>query len=211
MSKPLVLILGGWYCKPTDHWYPWLKSELEKKGYKAEIPELLTMDRDYPDLETMFNQVEKLYFDIDELGKSADSKSHQYEKEIILVGHSLGSLLALRLAEKYKINKLILLATWDYDDLTTNHKSFWKSPLNHSLIKQNSKEIHIFITNNDPYFTPFQGQEMTKRLDAHSHFIKNMGHFCKDSDPALENLQKQGFVKSNKSVLKIPKITTIFS
>ncbi|KKQ98096.1 MAG: hypothetical protein UT23_C0005G0019 [Candidatus Woesebacteria bacterium GW2011_GWA1_39_12] len=34
-----ALILQGWYQKPDKHWYPWLKKELEKRGYEVYLPD----------------------------------------------------------------------------------------------------------------------------------------------------------------------------
>lgn len=48
--KKQALILQGWYQKPNSNWYPWLKKELEKRGYKVFLPDLPTMHTDLPDM-----------------------------------------------------------------------------------------------------------------------------------------------------------------
>ncbi|EKE14142.1 MAG: hypothetical protein ACD_12C00658G0009 [uncultured bacterium] len=158
-----ALILHAWYSKPEDNWYPWLKSKLEEKNYQVFSPKIPTFDSDNPQLKTSMDFIEK-NFPID--------------KETIIIGHSLGCLLTLRLAEKHIINKIILIAGWDFNDLTMEHQSFWSNKINHDLIKENVKEIYCVTSDNDPYITLFQVQEMSKRLNAKCILIKKGGHFA---------------------------------
>ena len=158
-----VLILHAWHSKPDSLWYPWLKEKLEEKGYEVCLPEIPTMKDDYPNMNKQLTFVENLL---------------KIDKETTIIGHSLGCLLAMRLAEKYSYQKMILVAGWDFDDLTDNHKSFWQNKINHDLIKKNVKEIYCITSDNDPYITLFQAQEMSKRLGAKCIVIKKGGHFA---------------------------------
>ena len=54
-----ALILHAWYSKPNDNWYPWLKKQLEGKGYEVYIPDLPTMGTNLPDLKKQLDFVEK--------------------------------------------------------------------------------------------------------------------------------------------------------
>jgi len=160
-----ALILEGWFNNPDDNWYPWLKKELEKKGYKVYIPELPTMDTKLPDMQKQIKFVEK-NFRIDE--------------STVIIGHSLGAILALRLAERYKYQKMFLVAGWDFDDLTEpRHRLFWKNKINHSKIKKNVKEIYCVSSDNDPYTTAVVTEQMSKRLKGKFILIKDSGHFTK--------------------------------
>lgn len=160
-----ALVLPGWYCNPSSNWYPWLKTELEKRGYQVFLPTLPTMDTDLPDLETQLTYLQN-NFDINE--------------NTLIIGHSLGSVLALRLAEKHKLGQLILVSGWDFDDLTIEHQKFWSNKINHQLIKSNVSDITCITSDNDPYFSMFQTQEMAKRLNAKFVLIENAGHFTED-------------------------------
>lgn len=76
-----ALILHAYTNTPEGNWYPWLKSELEKKGYEVWTPLLPTMDSPKPNMKVMLKVIlEKKFVDSDS----------------VVVGHSLGSLLALR-------------------------------------------------------------------------------------------------------------------
>jgi len=67
-----ALILHGWEASPEGHWMPWLKKELEAKGYEVHIPAL--SDPEYPILG-------------DQMADVADISLAQ---EILLLGIHLG-------------------------------------------------------------------------------------------------------------------------
>jgi predicted alpha/beta hydrolase family esterase len=157
-----ALILHAWQNGPDAHWYPWLKNELEARGYTVYLPELPTMNTMSPDLNTQMDFIEQTI---------------PLNKDLVVFGHSLGTLLALRLAEKHTFSKLFLVSGWDFDDLTVEHASYWPNKLNHKAIKQNVKEIYVTSSENDPYMTEFSMEEMSKRLNAKYIFIKGAGHF----------------------------------
>lgn len=152
------MILIGWYNSPKDNWYPWVKKELEKKGYEVSIPDLPTIETDLPDIKQMLAVLEK-------------------ENPSLVIGHSLGALLGLRLAEKKKFDKLILVSGWDYNDLYPQHKLFWPNNLDHKKIKKNVPEFVVIHGSNDPYTTEWGAKEMAKRLNTeHVVIVPNGEH-----------------------------------
>lgn len=160
-----ALILHAWFSRPADNWYPWLKNELEKKGYEVWLPELPTMPMNAPDMDTMLNfLLEKKYID----------------KDTVVIGHSLGSVLAMRLAERISFKMGVLLAGWDYNDLTPEHQNFWKNMINHELIKKNVPEWVGLISENDPYVTKIIAHEMMGRLGGKAVDVGLRGHFGED-------------------------------
>jgi pimeloyl-ACP methyl ester carboxylesterase len=104
-----VLFLQSWYSNVTDNWYPWLETELQKKDYKTFFLDLPEMRKDQPNIAKMLTQIEAKQI---------------IDKNTIVIGHSLGTLLGMRLAEKHPFKKLILVSGWDFDDLTEGHKLF---------------------------------------------------------------------------------------
>jgi predicted alpha/beta hydrolase family esterase len=157
-----VLFLQSWYSKVTDNWYPWLKGELDKKGYETYFPDIPELRKAVPDMAKILKFIESL--------KAID-------KDTIIIGHSIGNLLAMRLAEKHKLKQMILVSAWDYDDLCEGHVKFWKTKINHAKIKKNVKDITVVHSNNDPYFTQSSAEGTTKRLGAKFVLIKGGGHF----------------------------------
>ncbi len=161
MNTKKALILHAWYSKPSDNWYPWLKKELESRGYEVILPELPTMNTDLPNMGLQLKTIQEVV---------------PIDEDTIIIGHSLSCLLAMRLAEKRKYKKMILVAGWDFDDLTVGHKLFWPDQINHQKIKSNVKEIYCISSDNDPYFTVYQAEEMSKRLEGKFTLVKGAGH-----------------------------------
>lgn len=159
-----ALILHSWYGAAGNDWYPWLKRELEKKDYSVFLQDFPELRVDVPDMEVILTRIEK---------------ECPVDVETTVIGHSIGCLLALRLAERHKFQKMILVVGWDYDDLTEEHKLFWKTKIDHSIIKNNVQNIFVVHSDNDPYTTVFQAEEMSKRLNAKFVLIKGAGHFTK--------------------------------
>ena len=129
------------------------------------LPEIPTMNSQAPNLKMQMNFIEK---------------NIPLDKNMVVFGHSLGCLLAMRLAEKHPFQKIILVAGWDFDDLTAEHQSFWKNKIDHSAIQKNVKEIVCLSSDNDPYNTAFTVEEMSKRLGGKFILVKNAGHFTRD-------------------------------
>lgn len=157
-----VLFLQSWFSNIDDNWYGWLKKELDKKGYISNFTDIPEFRKKVPNLTTILNTVKKLKF---------------IDKNTVVIGHSLGALAAMRLAEKEKIKFLILVSGWDFDDLTEEHKYFWKTKMNQQKIKRNVKDIFVIHSDSDPYINKFQAEGMAKRLGAKFILIKGAGHF----------------------------------
>ncbi len=157
-----ALILHAWFSTPKDNWYSWLKAELEKKGYEVWLPELPTMPTKDLDLEAMLKFIMEHNF---------------VDKETVVIGHSLGSVVAMRLAENIEFGKAILLAAWDFNDLTPEHACFWTRPIDHLRIRSNVKELVITISDNDPFITSLQAEEMAKRFGAKVLRVGTRGHY----------------------------------
>lgn len=157
-----ALILQGWYQKIDSNWYPWLKEELERRGYTVFLPELPGIYTKTLDMQTMLNYINSLM---------------TFDRETVVIGHSVGSVLGMRLAEQHSFNKLFLIAAWDYDDKQKGRESFWPNKINHVLIKKYIKHIYVLTSDNDPYDTPEFSKEMTKRFGAKYILVKDAGHF----------------------------------
>jgi uncharacterized protein len=153
-----ALILISWYVTPESDWLPWLKKELEKKGYVVAIPDLPTVSTDLPDMEQMLPLL-------------------KVDEDTLVVGHSLGALLGLRLAERQKFKKLILVSGWDFDDgLEPKHRLFWPNNIDHNKILENVKEFVVIHSDNDPYTSVQVAEDMCKKLNGKFVLVPNGGH-----------------------------------
>jgi len=156
-----ALILHGWYCTPDEHWYKSVANSLEHKEYTVSIPFL--RDNEKPTLQDWTKHA---------LGGST------LDKDTVLIGHSLGSVLAMKLAQNLesKIDHLILTSAWDFWDLTPQHETFFEEPINHAKILRNVNKITVLNSDNDPYVTAYHSIEMGKRLNTDTIFVKDGGH-----------------------------------
>ena len=91
-----IFIVHGTGANSKMNWYPWLKSELEKEGYKVIVPDL--PNSKFPVLKDWLDALLKYKEEINE--------------NTIIIGHSLGCPTAIQFVQKLnrKIDKLILIA-----------------------------------------------------------------------------------------------------
>lgn len=139
-----ALILHGAENDHSGNWFPWLKEELEKKEYKVWVP----------DLPNSSTPVQK-----DWLETISSNKEWSFDEDSIIIGHSAGATLILRiletLADSITIKQVILVAGpidkggmpkfWQYkEDLT-------KQTFNWEKIKNSSNNFVFIASDNDPY------------------------------------------------------------
>ena len=151
---------------PEENWFPWLKKELEKKGYTIIVPHF--PNANHPQLEEWLRHFEQY--------QSA------LTKETILVGHSLGSAFALRLLERslQPVLATFLVASVsgfmdnEFDPLMT---SFTSAPYDWSRIRKNAGKVRVIHSDNDPYIAQEKAETLAKNLGVNVTLFPNGGHF----------------------------------
>lgn len=129
-----AIVFHGTGETPQHYWYPWLKENLEKKGYAVSIPEL--PNTDHPDITTW-------------LPKALEES---YTEETIVFGHSAGSTLILGLLEQLqvKINSAIMVAAF-YQNLPNYSEPIIKPSYDWEKIKQHVANSYVLNSDNDPW------------------------------------------------------------
>ncbi|MBN1258684.1 serine hydrolase family protein [Candidatus Peregrinibacteria bacterium] len=156
---------GGY---PEENWFPWMKRELTKLGYRVFVPQ-------FP---TPHNQTPEKWFEV------FKEYEKYYNSETILIGHSLGGAFLLRVLEKYdvKIKAAFLVAApvgvLPIKNLLTD-KPFIEKPFDWDMIKSRVEKFAVFHSDNDPYVSLGNGQELAKKLGVDLTFVPNAGHFNK--------------------------------
>ncbi len=94
-NKPNFLILHGYKGHANRNFIPWLKTELENQGYLVNSPQL--PNTDHP------KEAEQVKFVLE----NCDINSNT-----VIVGHSLGGILAMKVLQKYNkpVKGLVLIA-----------------------------------------------------------------------------------------------------
>src|SRR3989338_1065148 len=82
-----ALIIHGTEGYPEENWFPWLKVQLEEAGYQVWVPQFPTPE----------NQTPEKWFEV------LKSYEKNFNKDTILVGHSLGGAFLLRILEKISV------------------------------------------------------------------------------------------------------------
>ncbi len=156
---------GGY---PEENWFPWMKSELDKKGYTTKVPQFPTPEAQTPETwMSTFKQYEDLL-----------------NEDTILIGHSLGGTFLLHVLEKYdkRVTSAHFIATpigiMPIKNIKTD-KPFLEKSFDWEKIKSRTSHFSVFHSDNDPYVGLENGKQLAQNLGVKLTFIKNAGHFNK--------------------------------
>lgn len=156
-----AIIFHGSGTTPEAVWHPWLKKELEKKGYKVSIP-ILTADDPAP-LDVWLPLALK----------------ENYNEETVLIGHSSGAPLILSVLENInvKIKQAILIAGFITPlPADKGHNPILQEKYDWNKIKGNSKEMIIINSTNDPWgCDDKQGKAIAEKVGG-KLIVNNEGH-----------------------------------
>jgi hypothetical protein len=170
MSKR-VFIVHGWDGYPEEGWFPWLKTELEKRGFNVFVPSMPNPSK--PEIIPWVNHLRKV------IGKP--------DKNTFLVGHSIGCQTILHYLDTTQgdVNfggtvfvagfvKLENLKTDEEKDLARR----WLTPLlDWEKIKSLSNKFVAIFSDNDPWVPLSNSDVFKKRLNAKIIIKNKMGHF----------------------------------
>jgi len=166
-----VIIVHGTGGNPKGNWFPWLKNELEKLGYKVFVPKFPTPK----------NQSLESWL------KVFENYQQYLNEDSIVIGHSLGPAFLLSVIEnlKYPIKSAYFIAGFTgllgipkFDKL---NKTFTTKIFDWAKIKKNCKGFFVINSDNDPYVPLEKGKELAKNLGTDLIVIKNAGHINKES------------------------------
>lgn len=164
MRNAFIIHGTGWHSQ--ENWFPWLQAKLEDIGISTSVPDFWVWIPNVDDWQKIF---EKYVWDITE--------------ETLLIWHSLWGAFLLRLLENYqwKIHLLVTVGSpvwiqpirfYESDFAFLHGFDFeWESIVNkvqHSL---------VFHSDDDPYVSLWNGQELAKKLGTKLSFIPNSWHF----------------------------------
>jgi len=162
-----AIILHAMDDSPNNHWYPWLKSQLEQKGYDVWLPQL--PDDKNPQISVWVPFI---------------MESGKFDKDTVIIGHSAGASVILSVLEelKVKISQAILVAGFSY---YPGGDGILKPAYDWEKIKSNVEEVIIINSDNDPYgHDDTRGRIMLEMLNMDGGIqviMKGQGHFCSNT------------------------------
>jgi len=168
MTKRAILI-HGWDGYPEEGWRPWLKNELEKKGFTVTVPAM--PDAATPKFEAWLEHLKNIIGEPD--------------KDCYLVGHSLGCITILRylesLSKDQEIGGAVMIAGFTTNLGFDEISSFFSAPIDWEKVNIHCKKFIAIHSDNDPYVSIHYGKEIFKpKLNAEIIIKHNMSHFSGD-------------------------------
>ncbi len=164
MNKKRVFIIHGWEGTPQSNWFPWLKSELEKQGFKAEVPAM--PNTNHPISSEWLAYLQKF------IGKA--------DKNTYFVGHSLGAIAILKFLEtlplKQKIGGVVLVAGFPESIGINEAESFFVVPLDYKKVKNTAEKFIAINSDNDPYVPLRNGEILRDKLGAELVVVPKGSH-----------------------------------
>jgi predicted alpha/beta hydrolase family esterase len=163
-----AIILHAMEDGPENHWYPWLKAQLEKRGYTVWVPQL--PDTNNPQL------AKQLPFVLE---------NGEFSEETIIVGHSAGASLALAVLEslQVKVKQAILVAGFSF---YPGGDGIVKPAYDWEKIKAHVGEFVVVTSDNDPYgHDEVRGRVMLEMLAMDGSvqvLLKGQGHMSASND-----------------------------
>jgi len=173
-AKQHFVLLHGYRSSPETNFFPWLKRELESRGHSVEVPELPNSDS--PDID---EQVEYVL------------NSCHLDSQTTLLGHSLGSVVALKVVEKINqpINQLILVAGFTrprFKDKPRPKADRLNWSFDFDLIRSKITEAVILRDLNDPIVPEEETELLGQRLNTAVIDIKaSKGHVTGQQEPEI--------------------------
>lgn len=163
-----MIVLHGARGGPDMNWFPWLHAELHAEGINVVRPRLPTPE-----------------------GQSLEAWLNAYDLAVaslpsaptILVGHSLGAALALRLVERAAepVDGLFLVGGFvgvlglpDYDDI---NRTFFAGPFDWAGIRERKGTAgRCWAGDDDPYVPLSRSQDVADRLGTALEVLPGGGH-----------------------------------
>lgn len=159
-----AIILHGTGGSPDKFWFPYLKKELTKKGYKVSMPKLPHSDN--PDITELLPYLLKKY---------------DFDYQTVLIGHSSACPLILSLLENTEVKiKQAVLVSGFYKPLGKEKQPILQDSYDTEKIQRHVKEIVMINSDNDPWdCTPKKAEKIRTALNA-KMIVVHEGHMGSD-------------------------------
>lgn len=183
-----AVILHGTGNNPSGNWFPWLKSQLENKGYSVWVPDL-------PGNETPNRQIYNDYL---------FSQNWDFSDNII-IGHSSGAVSVLNIIEDERCPKIktgVLVGAWSQSDKQSNFGNlFPQNGFNFPLIKQKAQKLLFIHGDNDPLCPLEQAKWLAEKTESEIVIVPGGQHFSMNIDPIYSTFPKLIEILSQKSLI----------
>jgi predicted alpha/beta hydrolase family esterase len=177
-----VVIVHGWDNNPEDAWFPWLRTELEKRGFKVIVPQL-------PD--AAIPRIEKW---VPALAQAVGTATEQ----TYFVGHSMGCQTIARyletLPDGQKVGGAVFVAGFfkhlkglnkNLDEQKVNEHWFG-TPLDLKKVKSYLPKSVAIFSDDDPWVPLDNQDDFRDKLGSEIIIQHEKGHFSGQRDKTFE-------------------------
>jgi len=159
-----TLILHGWGGSDYPHWQSHLASQIAQEYGTVSFP--LLDNCHFPSKNRWMRQVKQIL---------------QEFRPDTVVCHSLANTLWFWLSDEGEIDRvkrLIMVSPPSRYTKEETIKTFFPSPIPNNLY---ADEVDMILSDDDPYITIDEAQEISQRYDIPMKILKNAGHINADS------------------------------
>lgn len=165
-----VILVHGSYGKPFENWFPWLESELSKKGISCYVPTFPTPEhQNYCDWGKLLDYYSNIGF---------------INEDTILIGHSCGAICVTRYLCERNIRIRGLITVSGYNNYTGNdphidelNSSFYCEDEVIQKIQNLTSQRISYISTNDPFISQDALENFSRTIDSQLVVIEGAGHF----------------------------------
>lgn len=162
-----AIIVHGWDGFPEECWFPWLKRELEARGFAVSVPQM--PDAAHPHIETWVPKLAEVVGTPDE--------------DLYLIGHSMGVQTIMRYLASInvKIGGFVAVAgffTLILDELEEKSvaEPWLATPIDTERVRTNANKITSIFSDDDKY-VPLENIDFFKsKLGAEVVLLHGRGH-----------------------------------
>lgn len=166
-----IVLVHRWDGTPDNDWYPWLKGQLEAKGFEVLVP--LMPNTSEPDIGAWVHHLR-------EVVGTPDIDTY-------FIGHSIGCQTILRylatLPSSVRVGGIIFVAGWftlqnlEDEDAEAIAQPWVETPIDFSKVMEKTAKISVFLSDNDPYVSSDHVGLFEKNLCAKIIRERGKGHF----------------------------------
>lgn len=161
------LIIHGSEDSSKEHWFPWLKSQIEQRGFECIAPDFPCEDG---------HQLSRWYAELEKY-------KEKITEDTIVIAHSRGVSFVLNLLTDfpYRIDTLYMIGGfieyfW-YPKANGQLDTFFAKQFDFVKIKSQCNNFVVYQSDNDEYIPVEHGEKIAKTFNARYEFIPNAGHF----------------------------------
>ncbi len=162
-----AFLIHGWGSHPNAHWLPWLKKELEGKGFEVTVPQMPN-----PELPTRVEWTQMLTALI---GKP--------DAETFIVGHSLGCIASVRYIETLpvgsKIGGCVFVGGFSGNISIPELATFYEEAeaIDFTKVKEICPRVATIFSDNDDRVPFEKAESFAHKIGAEVVLEKGKGHF----------------------------------